>query len=256
MDQSNHDFSSLVNIMTELREKCPWDRKQTIHSLRQMTLEESYELTDAVSSTNWQGIKEELGDLLLHIVFYSQIAKEQNQFTIGDVIQGITQKLITRHPHIYGDVEVNNAEDVKRNWEDIKIKEGKTSALSGLPKALPSLLKSMRLQEKAKAVGFEWDNTEQVWEKIREEENELHEAISKDDPSRIEDEFGDYLFSLVNLARFLKVDADNALERTNQKFQKRFVAMEQAAREKGTELKSLSLEEMDRIWMEVKKSQG
>src|SRR5215216_8013126 len=178
MEEGNKAFSRLVTIMDELREKCPWDRKQTIESLRQMTLEETYELTDAITENNWKSIKEELGDLLLHIVFYSKIASEQNQFTIEEVLNGISKKLIDRHPHIYGNVEVRDDEDVKRNWEKLKIKEGKPSVLSGVPKSLPALVKAMRLQEKARQVGFEWENKEQVWEKVKEEENELQEAIS------------------------------------------------------------------------------
>ena len=198
-------FERLVQIMDELREKCPWDRKQTIHSLRQMTLEETYELVDAITENDWKSIREELGDLLLHIVFYSKIASEQNQFAIEDVVNGISQKLIDRHPHIYGDVEVQNDEDVKRNWEKLKIKEGKQSILSGIPKTLPSLIKAMRLQEKAKQVGFEWENKDQVWEKVKEEENELQTAIEEGDPGKIEEEFGDLVFSLVNFARFLNI---------------------------------------------------
>src|SRR5829696_5779302 len=181
MGQTGEAFERLVNIMTDLREKCPWDKKQTIQSLRQMTLEETYELTDAITDENWTGIKEELGDLLLHIVFYSKIGTEQNHFTIEEVLHTICEKLISRHPHIYGDVKVNNDEDVKRNWEKLKMKEGKNSVLAGVPKTLPSLVKAMRLQEKAKQVGFEWENKEQVWEKVKEEEAELQEAIvSKD----------------------------------------------------------------------------
>src|SRR5678810_569833 len=179
MNKRAESFEKLVQIMDELREKCPWDRKQTIQSLRQMTLEESYELVDAITENDWKSIREELGDLLLHIVFYSKIAAEQNQFTIEDVVNGISQKLIDRHPHIYGNVEVQNDEDVKRNWEKLKLKEGKLSILSGVPKTLPALIKAMRLQEKAKQVGFEWENKEQVWEKVKEEENELMQAISE-----------------------------------------------------------------------------
>ncbi|HTM92451.1 MAG TPA: nucleoside triphosphate pyrophosphohydrolase, partial [Flavisolibacter sp.] len=219
-------FEKLVRIMDELREKCPWDRKQTIQSLRQMTLEETYELTDAITENNWKSIKEELGDLLLHIVFYSKIASEQNQFTLEEVLNGISKKLIDRHPHVYGDVEVKDDEDVKRNWEKLKIKEGKRSVLSGVPKTLPALVKAMRLQEKAKQVGFEWENKEQVWEKVKEEESELQEAIQTGEQNKIEEEFGDLVFSLVNFARFLNIDAENALEITNKKFINRFSQME------------------------------
>src|SRR6476469_7634121 len=229
MNQGSESFARLVTIMDELREKCPWDRKQTIQSLRQMTLEETYELTDAITESNWKSIKEELGDLMLHIVFYSKIASEQNQFTIEEVLNGISKKLIDRHPHIYGNVQVSNDEDVKRNWEKLKLKEGKSSVLSGVPKALPALIKAMRLQEKAKQVGFEWENKDQVWEKVEEEIAELQQAISEKDADAMEDEFGDLLFSLINYSRFLKIDAENALERTNKKFLKRFTAMEQKA---------------------------
>lgn len=246
-------FTRLVTIMDELREKCPWDRKQTIQSLRQMTLEETYELTDAITDNDWKGIKEELGDLLLHIVFYSKIANEQQRFSIEDVISGISQKLIDRHPHIYGDVQVQNDEDVKRNWEKLKLKEGKKSVLSGVPKTLPALIKAMRLQEKAKQVGFEWENKEQVWEKVKEEEAELQEAMMQNDQNKIEEEFGDLLFSLVNFARFLNVDAENALEITNKKFIQRFTQMEQKALSKGKNLNTMTLEEMDAIWNEIKR---
>src|SRR5687767_8480939 len=229
----NEAFSRLVSIMDELREKCPWDRKQTIQTLRQMTIEETYELAGAITDNDWQGLKEELGDLLLHIVFYAKIGQEQNQFTLEEVISGISEKLIARHPHIYGDpgnegklVEVNNEEDVKKNWEKLKLKEGKTSVLSGVPVSLPALIKAMRLQEKAKQVGFEWDTREQVWDKVQEETNELLEAVELNDKDEIEAEFGDLLFALVNYSRFLKIDAENALERTNKKFIRRFSQME------------------------------
>ena len=252
--QSNKEaFERLVAIMDELREKCPWDRKQTIHSLRQMTLEETYELTEAITDNNWKAIKEELGDLLLHIIFYSKIAAEEKQFTITEVIEGISKKLIDRHPHIYGDVKVENEEDVKRNWEKLKIREGKTSVLSGVPKALPSLIKAMRLQEKAKQVGFEWENKEQVWEKVKEEEEELKEAITEGSHERIEEEFGDLVFSLVNFARFLNIDAENALEVTNKKFINRFTRMEEKAMSTGKQLDKMSLQEMDNIWNQIKR---
>lgn len=246
-------FAKLVRIMDDLREKCPWDRKQTIQSLRQMTLEETYELADAITETDWKSIKEELGDLLLHIVFYSKIAAEQHQFTIEEVIEGISQKLIDRHPHIYGDVVVENDEDVKRNWEKLKLKEGKKSVLSGVPKTLPALVKAMRLQEKAKQVGFEWENKEQVWEKVKEEEAELQEAIAGGAQDKIEEEFGDLVFSLVNFARFLNIDAENALEITNKKFIQRFTQMESKALSSGKKLDDMSLDEMDAIWNEIKR---
>jgi len=253
MNTRAESFEQLVHIMDELREKCPWDRKQTIHSLRQMTLEETYELTDAITESDWKSIKEELGDLLLHILFYSKIGTEENQFTIEDVIKGISQKLIDRHPHIYGNVEVQSEEDVKRNWEKLKLKEGKKSVLSGVPKALPALVKAMRLQEKAKQVGFEWENKEQVWEKVKEEESELNEAITEGDQLKIEEEFGDLVFSLVNFARFLNIDAENALEITNKKFINRFSQMEEKALASGKNLNEMTLQEMDAIWNQIKR---
>ena len=256
MSTSATEFENLVQIMDELREKCPWDRKQTIQSLRQMTLEESYELADAITENDWKSIKEELGDLLLHIVFYSKIASEQEQFSIKEVIQGISQKLISRHPHIYSDVKVNNDEDVKRNWEKLKLKEGKKSVIAGVPKTLPALVKAMRLQEKAKQVGFEWENKEQVWEKVKEEEAELKEAIIEDDPRKIEEEFGDLVLSLVNFARFLNIDAENALELTNKKFINRFTQMEEKAMTSGKSLNDMSLQEMDSIWNQIKRDKA
>jgi len=252
MNETGIAFLRLVGIMDELREKCPWDRKQTIHTLRQMTLEETYELTGAITESDWNSIREELGDLLLHILFYAKIGTEQQQFTLQDVIGGISKKLIDRHPHIYGDVEVKNEDDVKRNWEKLKLKEGKTSVLSGVPQALPALVKAMRLQEKAKQVGFEWENRDQVWEKVKEEERELKEAMESGSHARTEEEFGDLLFSLVNFARFLNVDAENALEITNKKFISRFTQMETLAAAKGKSLQQMSLEEMDDIWNEIK----
>ena len=238
--------------MDELREQCPWDRKQTIQTLRSMTIEETYELADAITESDWKGIKEELGDLLLHIVFYAKIGKEQGHFTLDDVITGINEKLVARHPHIYGDVKVENDEDVKRNWEKLKLKEGKKSVLSGVPRSLPATVKAMRLQEKAKQVGFEWEVKEQVWEKVEEETRELHEAVENGDKDKIEDEFGDLVFSLVNYARFLHIDAENALERTNKKFISRFTEMEQKALAAGRNLDDMTLEEMDAIWNAIK----
>ena len=240
--------------MDELREQCPWDKKQTIHTLRQMTIEETYELADAVSDENWAGIKEELGDLMLHILFYARIGKEQKQFTLEEVLQQIAEKLINRHPHIYGDVKVNDAEDVKRNWEKLKIKEGKKSVLSGVPQSLPALMKALRIQEKAKQVGFEWDAKEQVFEKVEEELSELQEAVQNNDPLAMEEELGDVLFSLVNYARFLQVDPDRALERTNKKFIQRFTDMEAAAMVQGRDLQNMTLEEMDALWVQMKTS--
>jgi XTP/dITP diphosphohydrolase len=253
MDTANSTaFERLVTIMDELREKCPWDKKQTIQSLRQLTIEETYELADAISDNDYASIKEELGDLLLHIVFYAKIGAEQKQFTLEQVINGVCEKLVHRHPHIYGDVKVADEEDVKRNWEKLKLKEGKTSVLGGVPKALPSMVKAMRLQEKAKQVGFEWDTREQVWEKVEEEHKELLEAVALGDVDKMEDELGDVFFSLVNLARFLQVDAENALERTNKKFISRFSRMEAAAQQQGKQLHDMSLEEMDAIWNRIK----
>lgn len=254
MSAENRAFERLVKIMDELREKCPWDKKQTIQSLRQLTIEETYELADAITENDWMGIKEELGDLMLHLIFYAKIGAEQNQFTLDEVINGVCEKLIHRHPHIYSDTHVNDEEDVKKNWEKLKLKEGKTSVLSGVPKSLPSMVKAMRLQEKAKQVGFEWDTKEQVWEKVEEEKAELFEAIESGDINKMEDELGDVFFSLVNFARFLLVDADNALERTNKKFIDRFTRMETAALESGKYLHELSLEEMDSIWNRIKKN--
>jgi len=241
--------------MDELREQCPWDRKQTIQTLRSMTIEETYELADAITESDWKGIKEELGDLLLHIVFYAKIGKEQGHFTLDEVITGINEKLVARHPHIYGDVKVENDEDVKRNWEKLKLKEGKKSVLSGVPRSLPATVKAMRLQEKAKQVGFEWEVKEQVWEKVEEETRELHEAVENGDKDKIEDEFGDLVFSLINYARFLQIDAENALERTNKKFISRFTEMEQKALAAGRDLDSMTLEEMDAIWNAIKQQQ-
>ncbi len=253
MQENNDQLGRLITIMNELREKCPWDKKQTIHTLRQQTIEETYELADAITEKDWKGIREELGDLLLHIVFYSKIGEEQNQFTIGEVIDSVCEKLISRHPHIYGDVEVNDDEDVKRNWEQIKLKEGKKSVLSGVPKSLPAMIKAMRLQEKARQVGFEWETKEQVWEKIEEEKNELLEAVKSGDSVQIEEESGDLFFSVINYVRFLNVDAENALEITNKKFINRFTQMEEIAKANGKNLVDMSLKEMDEMWNVIKK---
>ena len=249
----NINIDRLVAIMDELREKCPWDKKQNIHTLRQQTIEETYELADAITDKDWNAIKEELGDLLLHIVFYSKIGSEQNKFTLQEVIAGICDKLIKRHPHIYGNVKVNDEEDVKKNWEQIKLQEGKKSVLSGVPKSLPAMVKAMRIQEKAKQVGFEWATKEQVWEKVEEEKQELQEAVESGEEERIEEEAGDLFFSVINYVRFLKLDAENALELTNKKFIKRFNQMEKALGEKGMNLAEMSLAEMDAVWNEIKK---
>ncbi len=253
MQNTADSFLRLVKIMDELREKCPWDKKQTIHTLRSMTLEETYELADAITDNDWKGIREELGDLLLHILFYSKIGVEEEKFTLEEVIAGISEKLIIRHPHIYGDVKVTDEEDVKRNWERIKIKEGKKSVLSGVPPSLPAVVKATRIQEKAKQVGFEWENKDDVWKKVEEEMQELQEAIAEKDQEHIEEEFGDVLFSLINYARFLQVDAEGVLEKTNKKFIRRFQQMESIAKESGKSLTEMNLEEMDAIWNKVKK---
>ncbi|MDX1954001.1 MAG: nucleoside triphosphate pyrophosphohydrolase [Chitinophagaceae bacterium] len=246
-------FLRLVSIMDDLREKCPWDRKQTIQSLRQMTIEETFELADAITEEDWKGIREELGDMFLHLVFYAKIGSEQGKFELGDVLDGISEKLIARHPHIYGDVKVEDADEVKKNWEKLKLKEGKKSVIGGVPKSLPATVKAMRLQEKAKQVGFEWENRDQVWEKVEEEETELKEAIASGQKEKMEEEFGDLIFSLINYARFLQIDAENALEKTNKKFIKRFTDMETIALSKGQDLSTMSLQEMDAIWDEIKK---
>ena len=253
-------MSRLLSIMDDLREKCPWDQKQTLASLRQLTIEETYELADAITTGDLAAIKEELGDLLLHLVFYAKIASEQNAFTFNEVVEGVCKKLIDRHPHIYGDVKVQDEHEVKRNWEKLKMKEGKKSVLSGVPVSLPALVKAMRLQEKSKQVGFEWENVDQVWDKVKEEMQELQQEVTSADDSsqenmrqeRIEEEFGDLLFSLVNYGRFLNLDPENALERTNKKFVKRFMLMETAAQEGGKQLSEMTLEEMDAIWNRIK----
>ncbi len=246
-------FAKLVAIMDDLREKCPWDKKQTIETLRPLTIEETYELTDAISNKDWQGIKEELGDILLHILFYAKIGSEQNEFTLKEVIDGISEKLIRRHPHIYGNVEVNDEEDVKKNWEQIKMKEGKKSVLSGVPKSLPAIVKAARIQEKAKLVGFEWDKIEDVWKKVEEEMSELQEAVASQNKTHIEEEFGDVMFSLVNYARFLQLDAEGVLEQTNKKFIYRFTEMEKEAQKHEKSLADMSLVEMDSLWNEIKR---
>lgn len=259
MNENKSAFERLVGIMDELREKCPWDMKQTIRTLRPLTIEETYELADAITSEDWKGIKEELGDLLLHIVFYARLGREQEKFTLEEVINGICEKLISRHPHIYGTtdqpglVEVKDEEDVKRNWEQLKLKEGKKSVLQGVPLSLPATIKATRLQEKAGKVGFEWEETSQVWEKVKEEMEELQEAVALQDKDKIEDEFGDLSFSLINYARFLQIDAENSLERTNRKFIARFTGMEDMARSMGRNLADMTLAEMDELWNKMKK---
>ncbi len=244
-------FARLLQIMDELREQCPWDQKQTLQSLRNLTIEETYELADAILENNLNDIKEEIGDLLLHMVFYAKIASEQGAFDIADALHSICDKLIKRHPHIYGDVKVENEEDVKRNWEQIKLQEGKKSVLQGVPNSLPAMVKAYRMQEKTKQVGFEWENSEQVWEKVEEEIGELKEAITNGETAqRVEEEFGDVLFSLVNYARFQGIDPETALERVNQKFKKRFEYIEANA---PRDLQEMTLAEMDALWNEAKK---
>jgi MazG family protein len=252
MEPVANSFLALVKIMDELRAQCPWDKKQTIHTLRPLTIEETYELADAITDNDWKGVKEELGDLLLHLLFYAKIGSEENKFTLQEVIEGISAKLIHRHPHIYSDVKVADEEEVKRNWEKLKIKEGKTSVLGGVPPSLPAIVKATRIQEKAKQVGFEWDNKEAVWAKVKEEMDELQEAIQTKQQADIEEEFGDVLFSLANYARFLQVDAEGALEKTNKKFIRRFQEMEKITIAAGKSLSEMTLLEMDSIWNEVK----
>jgi XTP/dITP diphosphohydrolase len=245
-------FSRLLDIMDELREKCPWDKKQTLESLRHLTIEETYELADAILNNDLQEIKKELGDVLLHIVFYSKIGSEQKAFDIADVANSISDKLIHRHPHIYGDVKVLNEEDVKRNWEELKLKEGKTSVLEGVPKSLPAVVKASRIQEKVAGVGFDWEKPEQVWEKVQEELSELNEEIKTGNKENTEKEFGDVLFSMINYARFIDVNPENALEKTNKKFINRFQYLEQAAKEEGKDITNMSLTEMDVYWEKSK----
>ena len=248
-------FDRLLTIMDELREQCPWDKKQTMESLRHLTIEETYELGDAILDNDLEEVKKELGDVLLHLVFYSKIGSETNDFDIADVCNEICDKLIHRHPHIYGDVTVQNEEDVKRNWEQIKLKEGKgkTSVLQGVPKSLPALVKANRIQDKVAGVGFDWEQPEQVWEKVEEELQEFKDEVAKNDADKMESEFGDVLFSLVNYARFKNINPENALERTNKKFTKRFQYVEQKAKSLNKNLKDMTLAEMDVFWEEAKK---
>ncbi|MGY6649897.1 nucleoside triphosphate pyrophosphohydrolase [Wenyingzhuangia sp. IMCC45574] len=244
----------LLTIMDELREQCPWDKKQTLESLRHLTIEETYELADAILTNDLEEIKKELGDLLLHIAFYAKIGSEKKAFDIGDVAHAISEKLIHRHPHIYGDVKVESEEEVKENWEKLKLKEkGNTSVLQGVPSSLPALVKANRIQSKVSAVGFDWEHPEQVWAKVQEELTELNEEIKKGNKDQIEAEFGDVLFSMVNYARFIGVNPENALARTNEKFKKRFEYLEEKTLKKGIDLTELSLEEMDVYWDESKK---
>jgi len=246
-------FDRLLTIMDELRTQCPWDKKQTMETLRHLTIEETYELGDAILDNDLEEVKKEIGDLMLHMVFYAKIGSEKNAFDIADVCNSICEKLIHRHPHIYGDVKVENEEDVKRNWENLKLKEGKTSVLEGVPNSLPALVKASRIQEKVAGVGFDWEKPEQVWEKVEEELNEFKVEVDKGDADAMEDEFGDVLFSMVNYARFLNINPENALERTNKKFKKRFQYLEKKAKGLNKDLKDMTLGEMDVFWEEAKK---
>lgn len=245
-------FDRLLTIMDELRTQCPWDKKQTMETLRPLTIEETYELADAILDQNLDDVKGELGDLLLHIVFYAKIGSETNVFDIADVLNGICEKLIHRHPHIYGDISVENEEEVKQNWEKIKLKEGKTSVLQGVPKSLPALVKATRIQEKVAGVGFDWETPQQVFEKVEEELEEFNAEVKAKNPDAIESEFGDVLFSLINYARFLNINPENALERTNKKFIKRFQYLEQQAKLKKRSLTEMSLDEMEVLWEDAK----
>lgn len=246
-------FGRLLDIMDDLRAKCPWDMKQTMQTLRHLTIEETYELGDAILDNDLQEIKKELGDVLLHIVFYSKIGSETNSFDIADVCNEICEKLIHRHPHIYGDVVVEDEEEVKRNWEKLKLKEGKKSVLEGVPKSLPALVKASRIQDKVKGVGFDWDEPEQVWEKVQEELQEFRDEVAVGHQENMEAEFGDVLFSMINYARFLKINPEDALERTNKKFIKRFQYLESKAGELGKSLSDMTLAEMDVFWEEAKR---
>ncbi len=245
-------FDRLLTIMDELRTQCPWDKKQTMQTLRHLTIEETYELGDAILDNDLEEIKKELGDVLLHIVFYAKIGSETKHFDIADVANDICDKLINRHPHIYGDVVVENEEEVKQNWEKIKLKEGKKSVLEGVPKGLPALVKANRIQDKVAGVGFDWEKPEQVWEKVQEELEEFQDEVKQGNPDAMESEFGDVLFSMVNYARFLNINPENALERTNKKFIKRFQYLENKAKEQGKALKDMTLTEMDVFWEEAK----
>ena len=245
-------FNRLLTIMDELRSKCPWDKKQTMESLMPLTIEETYELTDAILENDLKQIKGELGDLLLHIIFYSKIGSETNDFDIADVLNNVCDKLIIRHPHIYGDIEVRNEDDVKQNWEKIKLQEGNRSVLDGVPKTLPALVKAIRIQEKVAGVGFDWESTEQVFQKVEEELDEFKKEVDRKDQDKMEDEFGDVLFSIINYARFLKINPESALERTNKKFIKRFKYLERQVNLKNISLLNMTIEEMNIIWEEAK----
>lgn len=246
-------FERLLTIMDELREQCPWDKKQTLESLRHLTIEETYELSDAIISNDLNELKGEIGDLMLHMVFYAKIADEQNEFDIADVLNAICDKLVHRHPHIYGDVQVSSEEEVKANWEKLKLKEGKTSVLQGVPKSLPALVKATRIQDKVKGIGFEWDNQDQVWDKVNEEIKEFQDEVKLGDKDKMEEEFGDVLFSLINYARWVDINPEDALSRTNQKFIKRFQWMEAETKKDGKSISDMPLSEMDLYWEQAKK---
>ena len=252
MEKKAEAFIRLITIMDELREQCPWDKKQTMDSLRYLTIEELYELSDAILDRDMSEIKKELGDILLHIVFYSRIASETNEFDISDVINSVCDKLIHRHPHIYGDVKVEDEIEVKKNWEKLKMKEGKKSVLEGVPKSLPAIVKSFRIQEKVRGIGFDWDNKTQVWEKVLEELEELKVEVKKGNKNRIESEFGDLLFALTNYSRFIDVNPEDALERTNKRFIKRFQIMEKLIKKENISLDQMNLEQMDVYWEQAK----
>lgn len=249
IEQKKDAFERLLTIMDELREQCPWDRKQTMESLRNLTIEETYELADAILEGKVEDVKEEVGDLMLHMVFYSKIAEEKKQWDVADSLHAICEKLISRHPHIYGDVEVADEEEVKKNWEQLKMKEGKKSVLSGVPQSLPAMVKAYRMQDKTAQVGFEWDHKEQVWAKVEEEIGELKEALDLADSAKIEEEFGDVLFSMINYARFIGIDPETALEKINKKFKRRFEYIEANATKT---LEDMTLDEMDELWNEAK----
>jgi XTP/dITP diphosphohydrolase len=251
MDPRLKAFERLLDIMDDLREKCPWDKKQTIESLRHLTIEETYELSDAILDNDLEGLKGELGDLMLHLVFYAKIGKEKKAFDITDVLNAICEKLIYRHPHIYGDTEATTEEEVKKNWEKLKLKEGKKSVLQGVPKSLPTLVKALRIQDKVKGVGFDWDNKEQVWDKVLEELNEFKVEVDKNSPEK-ENEFGDLLFSLINYARFIDINPSDALDKTNRKFMRRFKKMEELMEEEGVSFQDMNLEGMDVYWEKAK----
>lgn len=256
MKKELESFDRLLNILQELRQKCPWDRKQTMESLRNLTIEETYELADAILQKDMPEIKKELGDLLLHIVFYARIAEEQREFDIANVMDSLCDKLVERHPHVFGEIKVKDHREVEENWEEIKMKEGYKSVLSGVPDSLPALIKSNRIQQKVRGVGFDWDRKEQIWDKVKEELNELQQELAEEKKEEIESEFGDLLFSIINAARLYDIDPENALEKTNQKFIKRFKYLEENTIKRGRSLKDMSLDEMNVIWEKAKKEDG